>query len=97
MKQPRKVDVNQPAIVAGLRQAGAKVQDLHEVGKGCGDILVGWQGVLHVIEIKAPGKRADLTPEEVRWHGVWQGYPVHVCETLHECLHAIGAIQEPTP
>lgn len=92
---PRKVDVNQPAIVAGLRRCGALVQDLHEVGKGCPDILVGWQGALHVIEVKAPGKTGHLTDDEFTWHQKWHGYPVHVCETLHEALHAIGAIDGP--
>jgi len=33
----------------------------------------------------------------IAWHQRWHGYPVHVCETLHEALHAIGAAQEPTP
>ena len=91
---PRKVDVNQPAIVAGLRQCGARVQHLHEIGQGVPDLLVGFRGALYLLEIKAPGRPA-LTPDETAWHAAWQGYPVHVCATLDEALRAIGAFSGP--
>ncbi len=39
---PKRVDANQKVIVAALEDAGATVTHLHEVGKGCPDILVGY-------------------------------------------------------
>lgn len=97
---PRKVDINQPAIMQGLRQCGAIVHCTHEVGKGFPDLCVSFRGVIHLIELKTPGKGSSLTDDEFAFHQRWHadGAPVHVCETLHEALHAIGALQqEPTP
>lgn len=90
----RKVDANQPAIVAGLRQCGARVLHLHTLGHGAPDLLCGFRGQLHLIEIKEPGKRGHLTDDEFTFHQDWHGYPVHVCETLHQALAAIGAIEQ---
>ncbi len=36
-----KVDTNQADIVAALRAAGASVADMHELGHGYPDLLVG--------------------------------------------------------
>ena len=66
-----KVDANQPEIVAALRAAGCTVQHLHTVGHGCPDILVGYEGVNWLIEIKQPGN--PLTPDEIEWLGEWEG------------------------
>ena len=49
---PKRVDMNQPEIVADLRGIGATVQHLHMVGKGCPDILVGFRGNNWLFEIK---------------------------------------------
>lgn len=78
---PKRVDANQPVIVRALREAGCKVQHLHEVGQGCPDLLVGYQGVMFVCEIKdgsKPPSRQKLTPDELRWHEDWLDYPVFV-------------------
>ena len=62
---PRKrVDANQAAIVADLRKLGMTVVDLHEVGKGVPDLLVGWKGVCLLVEVKS-GPKARLTQEQL--------------------------------
>lgn len=66
-----RVDTNQAAIVAALRGAGASVQCLHTIGRGCPDLLVGWQGKNILMEVK-DGK-ADLTPDEQKWRAGWRG------------------------
>jgi len=75
MSGPRatyRVDANQPAIVAALRDIGATVQHLHMVGDGCPDILVGYKGRTYVMEIKATPK-SRLTDDERAWHEDWRG------------------------
>ena len=76
MRIASKVDRNQSEIVAALRKIGATVQPLHGVGHGCPDLLVGFRGKNHLIEVKdgmaAPSARR-LTPDQVEWHGGWKG------------------------
>lgn len=76
MRRAARVDRNQQEIVAHLRKHGATVQPLHTVGKGCPDILVGWQGKNLLFEIKdhlkSPSQR-KLTPDEESWHASWSG------------------------
>ena len=48
----KRVDINQKAIVEHLRAMGASVFHLHEVGKGCPDLLVGVNSQTYLIEVK---------------------------------------------
>lgn len=83
-----RVDRNQAEIVMALRRAGASVQPLHLVGKGCPDILVGYRGRCYVFEIKdgakAPSSRR-LTDEEFRWHQQWRGQ-VGIVESADQAI-----------
>jgi hypothetical protein len=85
---PRRTDHNQAEIVKALRDVGATVQDLHLVGHGCPDILVGYRGKNYVMEIKMP--TGTLNEAETRWIGDWQG-KTHVIRSVDEALLAIGA------
>ena len=72
----KNTDANQSEIVAALRELGATVTVLSQVGYGCPDILVGWHGINYTMEIKDGSKspsRQQLTPAEMRWHNEWQG------------------------
>lgn len=86
---PAKVDANQPDIVEALRKAGATVQHLHTIGKGCPDLLVGYQGNNYVLEIK--NGKGKLTADEAAWLNKWQGR-AHIVRTADEALQAIGAL-----
>ena len=91
MRRAAKVDRNQPEIVDALRDAGATVQTLAAVGKGCPDLLVGYEGVNYLIEVKdgqkAPSAR-KLTKDQVIWHGDWKGQ-VSVAKCVDEAIDAI--------
>jgi hypothetical protein len=87
---PRAVDANQSEIVAGLRGIGATVCDIHEVGAGCPDILVGFRGTNWLLEIKAPGRARGLTRMEVAWLEAWRGQAA-VVTTIDDALRIIGA------
>lgn len=92
MRRAAAADRNQPEIVNALRLAGARVLPLHQVGQGCPDLLVGYRGALHLVEVKdgykPPSRR--LTPAQVDFHREWSGLPVHVVETVEQALEAIG-------
>ena len=88
MRRDARADEHQPEIVEALRAAGATVQHLHMVGRGCPDIVVGYQNFNYLLEIKsADGK---LTFSEGEWHLDWQGQ-VAIVRTIDEALDAIGA------
>jgi len=91
---PRKVDTNQSEIVAALREVGATVCDIHEVAGGCPDLLVGFRGVNHLLEVKAPGSERRMTRLEVEWIENWRG-PVAVVSTVEQALDMIGAGWKP--
>jgi hypothetical protein len=91
-----KVDRNQAEIVAALRGVGATVQTLHQVGKGCPDLLVGWRGVNYLIEVKdwqASKSDRALNQAQVEWHGGWKGSVAKV-ETADAALFVIGALKQ---
>jgi hypothetical protein len=89
-----KVDRNQAEIVAALRKAGATVQLLHAVGKGCPDMLVGFRGKNFMLEVKdwklAPSQKR-LNDAQVEWHAGWKGQVAKV-EDADAALAVIGAI-----
>jgi hypothetical protein len=69
-----RADSTQPEMVDWLESQEHVVQDLHTVGGGCPDLLVGttW-GELVLVECKSPGGR--LTPEQRQWHWKWHHLP----------------------
>jgi len=90
-----KADANQTDIVSALRAVGASVQHLHSVGKGCPDLMVGYQGKTFAIEVKDGGKvpsARKLTAAQVEWHDAWKGH-VAVAENVTEALRIIGALR----
>jgi hypothetical protein len=88
------VDRNQSEIVQALRTAGATVQPLHSVGRGCPDLLVGYHGKNWLIEVKdwqASASDRKLRDTQVKWHDGWKGHCA-VAETTDAALAIIGAI-----
>jgi hypothetical protein len=79
MRRRGRVDGTQREIVTALRRLGVSVHSLADVGDGCPDLLVGYRGRTHLIEVKdgskPPSARA-LTPLEANWHATWDGSPV---------------------
>ena len=69
-----------------LRDFGASVQILSNVGHGCPDLLVGYRGVTYPMEIKSPG--GSLTKDEYEWQQAWRGnyYIVHNVEEALQIL-----------
>jgi len=92
---PKRVDGNQVEIVRALRQVGATVTVTSDLGKGFPDIVVGYRGLNHLLEIKdgrRPPSARKLTTDEMVFHQMWRGSVITVCD-VDEALRAIGAIQ----
>jgi Holliday junction resolvase len=93
MRTAAKIDKNQTEVVAALRKIGASVQSLASIGKGCPDLLVGFQGKLYLIEVKdgtnAPSKQL-LTDDQKKWHENWTGSPVHVVRSIDGALKILN-------
>jgi hypothetical protein len=81
-----KIDRNQPEIVKALRDAGATVQILSTVGKGCPDLLVGYNEVNYLLEVKY--EDGKLTPDQRVFHSQWNG-KVHIVRTSQEAIRLI--------
>jgi hypothetical protein len=89
VRRAAKVDANQEQIVSALRAAGATVQSLAPIGKGCPDILCAFRGGMFLLEIKrAKGKTNEM---QNKWHIEWNA-PVHVVYGPEEALRAIGVM-----
>jgi hypothetical protein len=84
----RRTDTNQQEIMDALRKAGANVQSLHMIGKGCPDLLVAFRGKNYLLEVKIPGSK--LTPDEAKWHLAWRG-PIAIVYSREQALEVIGA------
>ena len=93
MRRAAKVDANQEQVVSALRSAGAVVQSLAAIGKGCPDLLVSFRGNLFLLELKDGSKvpsAQKLTTDQVKWHQAW-GAQVEVVNSPEAALRAIGA------
>ena len=76
MRLKSRTDTNQAEIVSALRKKGCSVVCLHTVGKGCPDILAGYNGQNFLIEVKdgnKPPSKQKLTPDEAAFFAGWRG------------------------
>lgn len=88
---PKRVDANQGEIVDALREVGASVQTLHEVGKGCPDLVVGYRSMNFLFEVKdgnKPPSKRKLTPAEQRFFDTWRGR-VWIVESATDAIQII--------
>ena len=88
-----KPDANQSIIVTQCRALGMIVWDLHNCGGKVSDLLVIYRGRCVPVEVKAPGKRDDLTQGERDGQRECDDVGVKWCvaENLHDVLEAFGA------
>ena len=87
MRRKGRLDENHAAIVDLLRGFGCSVISTAGVGDGFPDVLVGFQGVTHLIEIKDGDKspsRRRLTDDEREWHATWRGEAVYILESARD-------------
>lgn len=88
-RRRRKVDSNQPAITAALRELGVSVTPTHMVGNGFPDLVLGLEGHNFLVELKTKGGR--LTEDELQWQQDWGGQFL-VAQELSEILRPLYAL-----
>ena len=72
MRRAARVDATQLYIVQTLRECGAIVLHLHQIGQGCPDILVRLpNGELHLCEIKNGKRKWELSDDQKIFHEQW--------------------------
>ena len=96
MRRRARTDANQQAVIDALRQVGASVQSLAEIGNGCPDLLVGYNGHTFLLEIKdgtKPASEIKLTKHQIDWHGRWTGGSLGIVYGPEAALKIIGALR----
>lgn len=86
VRRAAKVDGNQPAIVEAIRKVGGRVLHLHQVGKGCPDLLACFRGRNILLEVKLPGEAPNK--EQVEFIATWGG-ELHIVRTPEEAVTAL--------
>ena len=99
MNYAKQRDANEAEIVLALELAGAAVQRLG--APGVPDLLVSFQNVLHLLEVKNPNAKGggkyntgegSLTATQTRWWAKWKGKRPVIVQTAAEALQAVGAL-----
>lgn len=75
----RKRDANEKPIIVALKRAGASVLQLDKF-----DLLVGFQGRDHKMEVKVDGEK--MRPRQREFAESWQGAPIHEVHNEQEAL-----------
>lgn len=89
----KRVDANQAAIVAALRQIGCVVTDLSGCGEGVPDLIVSFRSKLYWFEIKNPNLRWELKPAQVKFHAEQKNVAnvdVHIVTTIEQAFEILG-------
>lgn len=87
MRRAARIDTNHKDIVDGLRRYGASVLNISQL-KNCFDILVGYKGITHIMEIKASEKHL-LTDGELKFKEQWKGSNYNVITNLEQAIKII--------
>jgi len=83
-------DANEAGIIRALRIAGALVWQIS--AKDVPDLLVGFRGRWHLLEVKRPGE--DLSPGQREFFLACEQatLPVQVVYSSEDALKAVGAV-----
>lgn len=76
----KRTDKNQLEIVRFLSESGCQIINLTQVGQGCPDLLICYNGINILIEIKNTGK---LNDKQRLFHHKWNG-PIEIVYNLEQ-------------
>ena len=79
-----RADNNQKEIIEALRQIGASVLVLSQVGGGCPDLLIGFRNQSILMEVKT--KKGKLKPEQIEFIYRWRGNQVQIVRSVEEAI-----------
>jgi len=84
MRYAQKRDSNEAEIVQALEAIGATVQRLDIF-----DLLVGYRGRSHLIEVKNPLGKNKLTDVQIEFIKTWRGSPLHIVRDVETAIDII--------
>lgn len=87
MRRAARIDNNQSEIIERLRAIGCSVIPLHTIGRGCPDLLIGYEGVNILIEVKS--EKGKLTADQVEFHSRWRG-AIAVARSADEAIAIVS-------
>ena len=87
----QKLDENHRAIVATLQYNGALVGDLSNAGGGVPDLVVGYRGVLFLVEVKT--LKGALSPKQKEFFAQWSEYPTLIIRTVDEAMDVMEVLR----
>ena len=88
-----KADSNQRDIVRAYTELHCSVLDLHAVGGGCGDLLVGIAGLVNdLVEIKL--EDGQLRPSQVTFNRDWRGPKVIVIRSRADAIAHVKRVRD---
>ncbi len=79
-----KRDANEAQIIKDLRQFGASVLIINEW-----DLVVGYEGVSHLMEVKNPDTDWSVTPSQRRIINTWIGSPLHIITNSEQAINIL--------
>lgn len=93
-----KKDANHAEIVAALKAVGCSVVELHAVGGGVPDLLVGYNGWDYLLEVKRPGvagkargaRQAATNEKQKKFRDDWRGHTVAVVDSVSSAFLAVN-------
>jgi len=84
MRLIARTDANQASIVKALRDMGANVMIMSQLGGGIPDLLCGFLGTTFLLECKVKGGK--LTDAEAEFFASWRGGHAHVIHSAEEAV-----------
>jgi len=75
MTYAKKVDLNHTEIVKTFRDLGATVFDASGIGRGFPDIVLGYNNITCLVEIKS-GEKKKFTEAQLKFMSEWKGSSV---------------------
>lgn len=77
-------DINEQPIIDDLRAFGASVIQIDKL-----DLLVGYKGLTHLMEVKNPETSWDLKPSQKKIINQWVGSPMHIITTGEQAINIL--------
>ena len=79
-----KRDAIHVAVVEAFNKMGLSVADMAHAGHNFPDLVVGWSGVTHLVELKTGN--APHTAGQVAFAAAWRGSPVVVLRSVTDAI-----------
>jgi hypothetical protein len=85
-------DANHGDVVSSYEQLFCSVVDLHAVGFGCPDLMIGCSGLTELAEVKT--EEGDLLPSQITFQKSWRGSKVVIIRTQEDVIAHVTRMRQ---